>query len=125
MIYDVVVVGGGVGGLTVGALLSARGLNICLFERQSQLGGCVARVEFSGYEFEPGMGLYSSFGSGGIYEELFSELPVDAPQVFLLASPHIMRRADGTNVRLDNDDLYSISGGPASLAERLADSIKI
>ena len=45
--YDVVVVGGGIGGLTVAALLSARGLNTCLLERQSQVGGCIARVEFS------------------------------------------------------------------------------
>ena len=34
--YDVVVVGGGIGGLTVAALLSARGLNTCVLERQSQ-----------------------------------------------------------------------------------------
>jgi phytoene dehydrogenase-like protein len=123
--YDVVVVGGGIGGLTVAALLSARGLNTCLLERQSQVGGCIARVEFSGYEFEPGMGLYTSFGPGGIYEKLFSALPVEAPQVSLLTSPHVMRLADGTDVKLDTEQLYSISGGPASLAERLAQSIKM
>lgn len=123
--YDVVVVGGGIGGLTVAALLSARGMNVCLLERQSQVGGCIARVEFSGYDFEPGMGLYTLFGPGEIYEKLFSELPVDLPEVALLTSPHIMRLADGTDIRLDTGDLYSISGGPASLAERLAESIKV
>jgi len=123
--YDVVVVGGGIGGLTVAALLSARGVNTCLLERQSQVGGCIARVEFSGYDFEPGMGLYTSFGPGGIYENLFSELPVDLPQVSLLTSPHVMRLADGTDVRLEKQDLYSIAGGSASLAERLVESIKV
>jgi phytoene dehydrogenase-like protein len=122
--YDVVVVGGGIGGLTVAALLSARGLNTCLLERQSQVGGCIGRVEFSGHDFEPGMGLYTSFGPGGIYEKLFSELPVDAPEVALLTSPHVMRLADGTDVKLNTGELYSIAGGPASLAERLAESIK-
>jgi len=36
-----------------------------------------------------------------------------------------MRLADGTDVRLEKQDLYSIAGGPASLAERLVESIKV
>lgn len=122
--YDVVVVGAGIGGLTVAALLSARGVKTCLLERQSQVGGCIARVEFSGYDFEPGMGLYTSFGRGGIYEKLFSQLPVQPPAVSLLTSPYVKRLANGTDVTLSNDDLYSIEGGTGSLAERLAESIK-
>lgn len=122
--YDVVVVGGGIGGLTVAALLSARGLKTCLLERQSQVGGCIARVEYSGYDFEPGMGLYTSFGAGEVYDTLFSQLPVAAPEVSLRDSPYVLRRADGRNIQLSTDDLYSIAGGPATLAERLAESIK-
>ena len=124
MSYDIVVVGGGIGGLTAAALLSARGMNTCVLERQSQVGGCIARVEFGGYDFEPGMGLYTGFGLGGIYEKLFSKLPVDVPDVSLLTSPHITRLADGSDIQSNKDDLYSIAGGPASLAERLAESIK-
>lgn len=124
MSYDIVVVGGGVGGLTVAALLSARGVSTCVLERQSQVGGCIARVEFAGYDFEPGMGLYTSFGPGGIYGKLFAELPVEAPEVSLLTSPHVTRLTDGTDVQSFKDDLYAINGGPASLVERLAESIK-
>ncbi len=107
MSYDVVVVGGGIGGLTVAALLSARGVKTCLLERNSQVGGCIARVEFGGYDFDPGMGIYTSFGPGEIYDRVFSELPVDLPETSLLS-----------------DGSYSIKGGPASIAERLAESIK-
>src|SRR5215470_11674019 len=95
--YDVVVVGGGIGGLTVAALLSARGLNVCLLERQSQVGGCIARVEFSGFDFEPGMGLYTSFGPGEIYERLFSQLPVGVSEVSRLQSAFVLRRVDGSD----------------------------
>jgi prolycopene isomerase len=122
--YDIVVVGAGIGGLTVAALLSARGFNTCLLERQSQVGGCIARVEFSGQDFEPGMGLYTSFGAGGVYEKLFSQLPVDPPAVSLLSSPYILRSADGTDLPLREAEIYTIAGGPATLAERLAESIK-
>ncbi|HEU4768352.1 MAG TPA: FAD-dependent oxidoreductase [Pyrinomonadaceae bacterium] len=107
MSYDVVVVGGGIGGLTVAALLSARGVKTCLLERNSQVGGCVARVEFAGHDFDPGMGLYTAFGPGEIYDRVFSELPVEVPQTSRL-----------------RDNCYSIKGGPASVAERLAESIK-
>jgi phytoene dehydrogenase-like protein len=124
MSYDIVVVGGGIGGLTVAALLSARGMSTCLLERQSLVGGCIARVEFQGYDFEPGMGLYTGFDPGGIYEKLFSELPVDIPEVALLTSPHITRLKDGTEVESLKGGLYTIAGGPARLAERLAESIK-
>ncbi|HEX5889305.1 MAG TPA: FAD-dependent oxidoreductase [Pyrinomonadaceae bacterium] len=144
--YDVVVVGGGIGGLTVAALLSARGVSTCVLERQSQVGGCIGRVEFSGFQFEPGMGVYTSFGQGEIYERIFSELPVDVPQTSLVTQPYVVRLADGTDVKLIGDEsfvdelvvdlqlragvarargpLYAIHGGPATLAERLAESIK-
>ena len=124
MAYDVVVVGAGIGGLTVAALLSARGLNTCVLERQSQVGGCITRVEFSGYDFEPGMGRYTSFEPGGIYDRIFSELPVATPEVTLITSPYVVRQPDGSDVAERGPELYSIAGGPASLAERVAESIK-
>jgi len=104
--YDVVVVGGGIGGLTVAALLSARGLGTCVLERQSQVGGCVGRVEFSGFEFEPGMGVYTSFGKGEIYDRIFAELPVEVPRTSLVAQPYVVRLTDGTDVKLFRDESF-------------------
>src|SRR5689334_14211315 len=100
---DVVVVGAGIGGLTVGALLSARGMNVCVLERQSQVGGCIARVEFSGHEFEPGMGIYTSFGEDEVFARVFDQLPIEIPLTSLLPRPYVVRLTDGTDVRLTDE----------------------
>ena len=100
MTYDVVVVGGGIGGLTAAAVLAARGVSVCLFERNSAVGGCVKRVEYSGLDFEPGMGLYTGWGPGETFSQIFSQLPVPLPQVRLIDSDYVVRLPDQTDVRL-------------------------
>jgi len=104
MSYDVVVVGGGIGGLTVAALLRGRGVKTCLLERQSQVGGCAARIEISGLNFEPGMGIYPAWGTGQIHERIFSELPVKAPETHTLDSAYVVRLPDRTDISLSHDE---------------------
>src|SRR6185295_4439574 len=103
MAYDVVVVGGGIGGLTAAAILAARGINVCLFERNPQVGGCVSRIEYSGLEFEPGMGLYTGWGPDGTFEQIFSQLPVPVPEATVIESDYVVRLSDLTEIRLRKD----------------------
>ena len=98
MNHEVVVVGGGIGGLTAAALLAARGVDVCLFERQSHVGGCVANFEHLGYTFEPTAALYSGWEPAGIYEKIFSELPVEPPNVQPLSPAYVVRLPDGSDV---------------------------
>lgn len=100
MEFEVLVVGGGIGGLTVAALLAARGVSVCLLEKQSQVGGCVANFESQGYTFEPTSGLYSGWETGGVHERIFSELPVEPPEVRRLSPAYVVRLPDHTNVEL-------------------------
>ena len=100
---EVVVVGGGIGGLTVAALLAARGVNVCLFEREPRVGGCAASFDKFGYSFEQGYGLYAGWQPGEIHERVFSELPVDAPEVRLLEPGYVVRLPDQTEIALAGD----------------------
>jgi C-3',4' desaturase CrtD len=101
MTYDVVVVGAGVGGLTTAALLAARGLRVCVVEREPQAGGCAAMTcERFGYSFEPGAGLYAAWHEGDVHERVFAELPIDAPEVRAVSPAYVVRLPDGVDVRV-------------------------
>ncbi|HVF50461.1 MAG TPA: FAD-dependent oxidoreductase [Pyrinomonadaceae bacterium] len=104
MTYDVVCVGAGVGGLTTAALLAARGLKVCVLERESGGGGCAGAFEHLGYRFEQGAGLYAAWAAGGIHERVFAELPVAPPEVRAVAPAYVVRLPDGTDVSLGGDD---------------------
>ncbi len=97
---EVVVVGGGIGGLTVAALLAERGVDVCLLEREARVGGCVASFEKFGYGFEQGYGLYASWQQDEIHHRVFSELPVDPPETRLLEPSYIVRLPDQSEVVL-------------------------
>ena len=100
---EVIVVGAGIGGVTTAALLAARGLDVCVFERQSQVGGCVANYEHLGYTFEPTCGLYSGWEAGGSWERIFSQLPVSPPSVTKLSPNYVVRLPDGRDVQVSSD----------------------
>jgi len=100
---EVIVVGAGVGGLTTAALLAARGANVCLFERQSQVGGCVANFEHLGYSFEPTFGLYSGWEEGGTWERVFAKLPLPPPDVTRLSPTHVVRLPNGRDIPIASE----------------------
>lgn len=103
MTHEVVVVGGGIGGLTVAALLAARGLDVCLLERGSEVGGCAASIQKFGYTFEPSSGFYGGWQAGGIHERVFGELPVDPPGTRMLDPGYVVRLSDGSDVSLSSN----------------------
>src|SRR5256714_4290153 len=100
MAYDVVVVGGGIGGLTTAALLAARGVGVCLVERESRAGGCASTVEHSGHSFETCAGLYASWQPGEIHGRVFDELPVEPPRVREVSPAYTVRLAGGEDVHV-------------------------
>ncbi|MCX2739310.1 phytoene desaturase family protein [Pontibacter anaerobius] len=54
MKYDVAIIGSGFGSLTAAALLSKRGLKVCVLEQAKYPGGCATSYKRKGYWFETG-----------------------------------------------------------------------
>jgi C-3',4' desaturase CrtD len=100
---EVVVVGGGIGGLTVAALLAQRGMDVCLLERASSVGGCAESFEKFGYSFEQGDGLYTLWQPNEVHDRVFSELPVDPPEVRKLEPGYVVRLPDQSEISLSGD----------------------
>lgn len=84
--------------MTVGALLAARGVKVCLVEKESSVGGCLSTFEKSGHTFERGAGLYAGWGAGEIHEKIFDELPVAAPETRKVSPSYSVRMPDGAEV---------------------------
>lgn len=111
MAHEVVVVGGGIGGLTAAALLAARGVDVCLLEKESRGGGCAVTFERFGYTFEAGASLYASWQPEEIHARIFAELPVESPEVRVAAPAYVVRLPDGTDV--------AVTGNLEEFAENL------
>ena len=72
--YDAVIIGGGLGGLECGAILSRHGLKVAVVERGSQLGGCLQSYKRGGLTFDTGFHYVGGLGKGEMLEGLFSYL---------------------------------------------------
>ena len=101
--YDVVIVGSGIGGLTCADLLSQRGRRVLVLEQSSRLGGCCATYELEGHKFDVGaiFVLYKE-----LYDRFFEMMGLkleDYIDMRLLDPVYDMRFKDGTGMLLPMD----------------------
>lgn len=74
--YDVIVIGGGLGGLTSGVMLSKEGLNVCVLEQHSVIGGCLQSFQRNGCVLDTGMHYVGSLSEGQIMHQYFKYLGI-------------------------------------------------
>lgn len=72
MKYDVVIVGSGLGGLECAYILGRKGYNVCLIEKNRQLGGCLQTFTRDNCVFDTGMHYIGSMDEGQILNRFFS-----------------------------------------------------
>jgi all-trans-retinol 13,14-reductase len=72
MKFDAVIIGSGLGGLQCGYILSREGFNVCIIEKNKQLGGCLQTFTRNGYRFDTGMHYFGGMDEGQVLHRFFN-----------------------------------------------------
>ncbi len=101
---SVIVIGGGIAGLTAGSLLAHQGVPVTVFEAHYQPGGCAGTFCRGPYVFDVGATQVAGLEPGGIHERLFRHLGISLPQAELLDPACLVDLEDGqTPINLWHD----------------------
>lgn len=92
---SVIVIGGGVAGLTAGSLLAHEGVPVTLLEAHHQPGGCAGTFSRGPYVFDAGATQVAGLERGGIHERLFRHLEIPLPEAALLDPVCLVDLLDG------------------------------
>ncbi len=77
--YDIVIIGGGIGGLTAAALLSKTGFSVCVIEKEPHVGGYLAGFRRRDFIFDTAIHWLNQYNAQGIITKLFDALGNDHP----------------------------------------------
>ena len=92
---SVIVIGGGIAGLTASSLLAHAGLPVTLLESHHQPGGCAGTFRRGPYTFDVGATQVAGLEPGGIHERIFRHLSMPLPQAELLDPGCVVDLSDG------------------------------
>lgn len=74
MIYDVVIIGSGLGGLICGRQLAQQGRSVVVLERQHAPGGCLQSYRRGGMDFDTGLHYVGGLDEGQLLHDAFETL---------------------------------------------------
>jgi C-3',4' desaturase CrtD len=94
----IVVIGGGVGGLTAAALLARAGLDVTVLEAHIYAGGCAGTFYHRGYRFDAGATLPAGFYPGGPMDLVAQAVGIDHWPVRADDPAMIVHLPDGASV---------------------------
>lgn len=115
--YDVIIIGGGMGGLTSAAWLTHMGMKVLVVEQNVQVGGCCSSYKRGEYNFTPAASIITgSTKKDGIFERLTKKLDIQIPFIPL---------DRGYHVHLPDFDYYLYSGGEHARAQLIEQLIRL
>ena len=123
--HRVVVVGGGVGGLTAAAALARQGLDVTLLERANDVGGKLRQVSVGGHSVDAGP---TVFTMRWVFEGLFAEAGLRLEDELVLTPVRTLARhawSSGGQLDLFADpqrsaEAIGVFAGPAEARRYLA-----
>ncbi len=100
--YDFIVIGSGIGGLSIAALLANKGKSVCLIEGNKFIGGYSSTIQVKGYSFTPGVKYLFGCGPHTPIARFLKELKLDKKIKFNSFSPegYDIIRIPGKEVRV-------------------------
>ncbi len=84
---DVIVIGGGLAGLSSAALLAKSGRQVLLLEKNQRLGGYASSYSSHGHRFDIATQALGGCGVGGVIHSILAELAIDDQIRFLACEP--------------------------------------
>ena len=73
---SIIIIGGGIGGLFCGAILSKEGYDVRIYEQHYKIGGGLHHFKREGVEFETGVHVIGTFQPGGVLNKICSYLGI-------------------------------------------------
>ena len=107
--YDVIVVGGGFGGLSCGALLAKNGYKVLVLEKNQSVGGLCTSYQADDYRFCYGAQDVGGLGEVGPITYLLKQLELKKEELF----------APNTHGFFDGTRLINVPAGPNSFEQAL------
>ena len=122
--YDVIIIGSGLGGLVCGALLSRAGQRVLVLERQVQPGGCLQSYRRKGLSFDTGLHYVGGLAEGQRLHRIFSYLGLLQQSDPQAANRELWQRldADGFDRVTIGDRTFNFAEGYQNFVDTLADS---
>lgn len=108
--YDLAIIGGGISGLTAGAIAAKFGLTCCILEKEPNLGGYLTGFSRDGFHVDTAIHWLNQFNQNEMVGRIFSLIGSDTPEIKVLKKIH---RFKGETYD------YTLSNNPDELKEEL------